>query len=70
MYGDLPSRSCYYCTTGRAATHVVHDKRGCWAVCETHAAWRMTTSLRVGHDRECLQKAEVWRHVTKIPKAS
>jgi hypothetical protein len=68
----LMPNPCYYCHGPHhqtPATHVVHDKRGCLAVCETHAAWRRTTSLLVGHGKECVLRGRwpaIWRHVTRI----
>ncbi len=61
---------CYYCVPTTAATHVVHDRRGCHPVCESHGIWRKTTSVVVGHDERCPRRTERWRHVTRTEKAS
>lgn len=48
---------CFYCRQrdGREvpATAVVHDRRGCVRVCTEHAAWRQTTSVAIGHSKNC-----------------
>lgn len=47
------SPRCEYGTHGEAK-FVIHDKRGCYAVCPTHAVWRRTGCSRVGgHDKDC-----------------
>jgi hypothetical protein len=49
--------SCWYCWTLERkqanATARAHDRRGCKAVCETHARWRLTTSSLPGHGADC-----------------
>ncbi len=62
--------SCYYCIPAVAATHVVHDRRGCHPACASHATWRRTTSVAMGHDDRCPRRTQAWRHVTKIEEAS
>jgi hypothetical protein len=32
---------------------IVHDKRGCFACCTTHAAWRLRNSRMAGHSKGC-----------------
>lgn len=50
--------TCYYCKEGEKATFTpvrftIHDKRGCFHVCDEHAKWRMETSMIQGHSRHC-----------------
>lgn len=35
------------------ATRIYHDRRLCVAVCEAHYAWRLTTSMGLGHSKTC-----------------
>jgi hypothetical protein len=39
-------------TCGRP-TRIIHDKRGCLAVCDQHAAWRDKASVLFGHSSRC-----------------
>ncbi len=48
------------------ASLIVHDSRGCFAVCPTHAHWRRFYCSRVGgHSKEC-RTPESDAHVTSI----
>ena len=36
----------------------IHDKRGCFHVCDRHARWRLETSLIGGHSKSCPYNVE------------
>ncbi len=62
--------ACYYCERGEAMKEAkldkpdrwvlvtLHDKRGCYHLCWSHALWRRTTSAIGGHSSDCPHRGE------------
>lgn len=56
---------CYYCSRNEAMREAgltdpnpwvvvtVHDQRGCYDLCWSHALWRQKTSAIGGHSKDC-----------------
>jgi hypothetical protein len=66
--GKASVARCEYSTHGEAA-FVIHDERGCYAVCPTHARWRRTGCSRIGgHHRDCATP-DVRAHATRLGSA-
>ena len=58
----MTTLNCYYCAQGDVidspltsprASVTIHDGRLCMHVCWAHAIWRSTTSMVVGHSKDC-----------------